>query len=253
MDTVYRLEGSRVVTGPMAGGPWDPKLQHGSAPSALIVAVAEAVPTSVPMRVARLTVDLMRPMPVAPLEIRTDILREGRKIQLCSIDLIADGKLCVRGTVLRIRRESFELPDTVVKRAGRASAARGGPPRGRKDHRQSLHGVPEDERRQRRLQQAGPGRGLVSRRAADHRGANQLARPCARLSPPISAMARRRSWIFARGRSSTATFRSALPAIRLETGCCSTPRPGLGPTAAASPVPNSAILRGISAARRRAS
>ena len=40
MDSVYRLEGSRVVTGPMAGGPWDPKLQHGSPPSALIVAVA---------------------------------------------------------------------------------------------------------------------------------------------------------------------------------------------------------------------
>src|SRR5689334_6189251 len=83
MDSVYRLEGSRVLTGPMAGGPWDPKLQHGSAPSALIIAVAEAVPTAAPMRVARLTVDLMRPIPVAPLEIKTEILREGRKIQLC--------------------------------------------------------------------------------------------------------------------------------------------------------------------------
>jgi hypothetical protein len=114
MDTVYRLEGSRAVTGPMAGGPWDPKMQHGSVPSALITAVAEAVPTASPMRVARLTVDLMRPTPVAPLEIKTDILREGRKIQLCSIDLFADGKLCVRGTVLRIRRESLALPDTVT-------------------------------------------------------------------------------------------------------------------------------------------
>jgi hypothetical protein len=114
MDSVYRLEGSRVVTGPVAGGPWDPKMQHGSAPSALIVSVAEAVPTAVPMRVARLTVDLMRPIPVAPLEIRTEVLREGRKIQLCNIDLISDGKLAVRGTVLKIRRERFELPDTVA-------------------------------------------------------------------------------------------------------------------------------------------
>jgi hypothetical protein len=113
MDAVYRLEGSRVVTGPLAGGPWDPKMQHGSAPSALIVAVADAVPTAVPMRVARLTVDLMRPIPVAPLDIRTEVLREGRKIQLCNIDLIADGKLAVRGTVLKIRRENYELPDTV--------------------------------------------------------------------------------------------------------------------------------------------
>lgn len=113
MDTVYRLEGSRVVTGPLAGGPWDPAMQHGSAPSALIVALAEAVPSAAPMRIARLTVDLMRPIPVAPLDIRTEVLREGRKIQLCNVDLIADGKLTVRGTVLKIRRERHKLPDTV--------------------------------------------------------------------------------------------------------------------------------------------
>jgi hypothetical protein len=112
MESVYQLDGSRVLTGPMAGGPWDPKMQHGSPPSALIVAVAEAVPTATPMRIARLTVDLMRPVPVAPLEIRTEVLREGRKIQLCCIDLIADGKLAVRGNVLKIRREHHDLPAT---------------------------------------------------------------------------------------------------------------------------------------------
>lgn len=114
MNAVYRLDGARAVAGPMAGGPWDPEMQHGSAPSALIVAIAEAVPTATPMRVARLTVDLMRPVPVAPLEVRTEVLREGRKIQLCNIDLVSDGKLAVRGTVLKIRRESFDLPDTVA-------------------------------------------------------------------------------------------------------------------------------------------
>jgi hypothetical protein len=115
MESVYQLEGSRAVSGPMAGGPWDPKMQHGSPPSALIVAVADSVPTAVPMRIARMTVDLMRPVPVAPLEIRTEVLREGRKIQLCCIDLIADGKLCVRGNVLKIRREALEAPDTVER------------------------------------------------------------------------------------------------------------------------------------------
>lgn len=113
MESVYRLDGSHVLTGPMAGGPWDINLQHGSAPSALVVAIAEQLPTAVPMRIARLTVDLMRPLPVAPLQVKTEILREGRKIQLCGIDLLADGKLAVRGMVLKIRRESHELPDTV--------------------------------------------------------------------------------------------------------------------------------------------
>lgn len=112
MDSVYRLDGPQVLTGPMAGGPWDINMQHGSAPSALVVALAEQIPTPAPMRIARLTVDLMRPLPVAPLEVRTEILREGRKIQLCGVDLLAGGKLAVRGSVLKIRREAVELPDT---------------------------------------------------------------------------------------------------------------------------------------------
>jgi len=32
------------------------------------------------MRIARVTVDLMRPVPVAPLTIESEVLREGRKI-----------------------------------------------------------------------------------------------------------------------------------------------------------------------------
>lgn len=113
MEGVYRLEGSRAITDAVAGGPWDKTMQHGSPPSALIAAMADAIPTAAPMRIARLTVDLMRPVPVAPLEIKTSVLREGRKIQLCNVDLFADGQLAVRGTVLKIRRTGYPLPETV--------------------------------------------------------------------------------------------------------------------------------------------
>jgi hypothetical protein len=37
-----------------------------SAPAALAVWAAEAIPTREPMQIARVTVDLMRPVPVAP-------------------------------------------------------------------------------------------------------------------------------------------------------------------------------------------
>ena len=47
------------------------------------------------MRIARVTVDLMRPVPVAPLTIETEILREGRKIQLCAVKLLANGVVVV--------------------------------------------------------------------------------------------------------------------------------------------------------------
>jgi hypothetical protein len=117
MDAVYRLEGARALTSPLAGGPWDAGMQHGSAPASLIATVAESVPAAQPMRVARMTVDLMRPVPIAPLDIAIDIVREGRKIQLCDISLSVDGVRVVRGSVLRVRRTPVDLPDTVAQDA----------------------------------------------------------------------------------------------------------------------------------------
>ena len=92
MEAIFRVDGNDVVTSPYAAGPWDPSMQHGSPPAALVVWAAERIPTQVPMRVARVTVDLMRPVPVAPLTIESEVVREGRKIQLCAVRLLAEGR-----------------------------------------------------------------------------------------------------------------------------------------------------------------
>jgi hypothetical protein len=110
MEAIYRVEGANVETSAFAGGPWDPKLQHGAAPSSLICWAVEQLPSPVPMRVARLTVDLMRPVPVAPLTVETEVLREGRKIQLVQVRLLAKGTVVVRATALRIRKQAETLP-----------------------------------------------------------------------------------------------------------------------------------------------
>ena len=119
MEAIYSVEGAIADTRAFAGGPWNPALQHGAAPSSLIGWVVERLPSPVPMRVARLTVDLMRPVPVAPLTIDTELLREGRKIQLVAIRLLAGDKEVVRATALRIRIDPREMP-----------AIAGGPPVG---------------------------------------------------------------------------------------------------------------------------
>ena len=103
MEAIFRVDGSNVVTSPFAAGPWDPSMQHGSPPAALVVWAAERISTAVPMRVARVTVDLMRPVPVAPLTIESEVLREGRKIQLCAVRLLAGGVVVVGATVLKIK------------------------------------------------------------------------------------------------------------------------------------------------------
>jgi hypothetical protein len=110
MEATYRVEGNLACSSALAGGPWDPKLQHGAAPAALVAWAVERVPAPVPMRVVRLTLDLMRPVPVAPLVIETEVLREGRKIQLVAVRLLAEGKEVVRASALRVRRCDQPLP-----------------------------------------------------------------------------------------------------------------------------------------------
>jgi hypothetical protein len=110
MDAIFHVDGNDVVTSRFAAGPWDPSMQHGSPPAALVVWAAERIPAAVAMRVARVTVDLMRPVPVAPLTIESEVLREGRKIQLCAVRLVAKGVVVVGATVLKIKVQADELP-----------------------------------------------------------------------------------------------------------------------------------------------
>jgi hypothetical protein len=114
MDAIYRVDGNHVVTSPHAAGPWNETMQHGSAPSALVTWLAEQMPTASPMHVTRVTIDLLRPVPVAPLTFETEVLREGRKIQLVGVRLMANGTVVVRATVLKIRAEAQALPPEIA-------------------------------------------------------------------------------------------------------------------------------------------
>jgi hypothetical protein len=115
MEAIFRVDGADVVTSPHAAGPWDPKMQHGGAPASLVVWAAERIPAPAPMQIARATIDLMRPVPVAPLTIETEVLRQGRKIQLCAVRLKANGVLTVGATVLKVRKQAQPLPDDIVE------------------------------------------------------------------------------------------------------------------------------------------
>lgn len=113
-DAVFEVDGAparwAARATPWAAGPWDPGLMHGGAPSALIAWAAEQVETPAPMRIARLTIDLLRPVPVAELGVETEVLRQGRKIQLVQVRLSAGGVEVTRGTVLKVRSADLPLP-----------------------------------------------------------------------------------------------------------------------------------------------
>lgn len=102
-----RISDRRFLATHWAAGPWSASFCHGGAPAALLAHVAERVPAVVPMAVARITVEQMRPVPVAELEVGHDVLRDGRKLQLVGMTLTASGIEVARATVVRMRREAL--------------------------------------------------------------------------------------------------------------------------------------------------
>lgn len=113
-DAIYTRDGDAFVATPFAAGPWNPGLQHGGAPSALCAWAAEQVATPAPMRIARLTVELLRPVPVARLTLETEVIREGRKIQLVQVRLFHEGKEVTRAVAMKVRVEDMPLPGDVA-------------------------------------------------------------------------------------------------------------------------------------------
>jgi len=93
-----------VVATELTQGPWDPDSQYGGTPAALLTWAVEGVPTLVPMRIARITVDMHRRVPLGRLAVHREIVREGKRLQVVLATLYdPDGLEVARATALRFR------------------------------------------------------------------------------------------------------------------------------------------------------
>lgn len=113
-EPIFTRDGDAFVATARAAGPWHPGLQHGGAPSALVAWAAERVPAPVPMRLARVSVELLRPVPVGRLTLETEVVRQGRKIQLVQVRLLSEGTEVTRALALKVRVEPTVLPAGVA-------------------------------------------------------------------------------------------------------------------------------------------
>jgi hypothetical protein len=101
---IFERDGARYAPTPLARGPWNPRALHGGAPAALFATVCESHDPGPAAFVARLTVELMRPVPLAPLELAVRTIRPGRKVQWLEAMLSDEsGQEVAHATVLRIR------------------------------------------------------------------------------------------------------------------------------------------------------
>jgi acyl-CoA thioesterase len=112
-DAVFIPEGDLFNPTEHASGPWDPRALHGGAPAALMARAIEAVEPDADMFVSRITNEFMRPVPMAPLKVSTEVIRPGKKVQLIRASITADGQEVAGATALRIRQVDIDVPARV--------------------------------------------------------------------------------------------------------------------------------------------
>jgi hypothetical protein len=109
-DAIFHRDGDTVVPTELARGPWSPDAQHGSAPASLLAGEIERWEPGPAHFVARITVELLRPVPLAPLTVRTQTIRPGKRVQWVQASLLDGDTEVARATGLRLRSEELELP-----------------------------------------------------------------------------------------------------------------------------------------------
>jgi len=112
-DHVYERDADVFVPTEWAASPWSQRNQHGGPVNALFAVAAEEAAAVSGLRVVRLTVDLLRPVPRAPLRLAWRFVREGRRIANVDAELTEpdDGALVSRASVVLLR-PNVEIPQT---------------------------------------------------------------------------------------------------------------------------------------------
>jgi hypothetical protein len=97
-EAFYLPDGERFTSTELTRGPWDPGHQHAGPPAALLARELERCERRDEARIARMTCEILRAVPIAPLSATARVVRGGRSVELLEGELRDE-----RGPVLRAR------------------------------------------------------------------------------------------------------------------------------------------------------
>jgi hypothetical protein len=86
------LGDGRFASTPHTSGPWDPAFQHAGPPAALLGRALEQCEPRDGFVLARLTFEILRPVPVDEVQVAARVVRPGRSVELLEGELSAGGK-----------------------------------------------------------------------------------------------------------------------------------------------------------------
>jgi hypothetical protein len=110
-EAFYLPDGEdRFLATELTRGPWDPAAQHAGPPAALLGRAVERLGDRTDLQTARVTFEIMRPVPIGAVQVAARRLRDGRNVELVEASLHAGGVEVMRAVALRIRGAELPLP-----------------------------------------------------------------------------------------------------------------------------------------------
>ena len=94
-------------------GPWSKESQHGGPPAALLGRAIERVIGRDDVQIARATFEILRPVPVAALQVHAEVIRPGRSVVLASASLSDPKGVVMKAQAWSIRTEKLDLERVV--------------------------------------------------------------------------------------------------------------------------------------------
>lgn len=104
--------GDSFRAAPLTRGPWDERMMHGGAPSALLAHAIEQTEPGAELAVTRLTVEFLGGVPVGDVAVETTLAKPGRRFQVVDATLDADGRRACLARAVRVRRA--DMPDAAA-------------------------------------------------------------------------------------------------------------------------------------------
>jgi hypothetical protein len=110
----YEPDGAGYLATELTRGPWDPGAQHAGPPAALLGRELELLPEADDFQVCRLTFEILRPIPIGPVEVEARIVRPGRRVQMLEGELRVGGETLMMVRAWRLRTAPVDLPEDAV-------------------------------------------------------------------------------------------------------------------------------------------
>jgi hypothetical protein len=113
-EAFYERDGDALVASELTRGPWDPGAQHAGPPSALLGREIERLDGGEGFQVGRVTVEILGPVPIGPVQVEAEVARPGRSVQMLEATLRGEDGPLMKARAWRLRTAALQIPDDAL-------------------------------------------------------------------------------------------------------------------------------------------